>query len=83
MAQTPAATNWIDFGGQYNSSRSYYLNRFNGAVNPGFYGIGDFHLGGRDAWDSGGTQYWSMDGTDMGLQDRSVIAKAGQQGTWG
>jgi MtrB/PioB family decaheme-associated outer membrane protein len=83
MAQTPAATNWIDFGGQYNSSRSYYLNRFNGAVNPGFYGIGDFHLGGRDAWDSGGTQYWSMDGTDMGLQDRSVIARAGQQGTWG
>jgi MtrB/PioB family decaheme-associated outer membrane protein len=79
----PPPTNWITLGGQYNSDRSYYLNRFTGAVNPGFYGVGDFHVGGRDAWDSGGTRYWSIDGTDLGYQSRSFIAKVGQQGTWG
>jgi len=82
-AQTATPTNWIDIGGQYNSNRSDYLNRFKGSVDPGFYGIGDFHLGQRDAWDSGGTHYWSIDGKDMGFQDRSVIARVGQQGTWG
>jgi MtrB/PioB family decaheme-associated outer membrane protein len=79
----PPPTNWITVGGQYNSNRSYYLNRFTGAVDPGFYGIGDFHVGERDAWDSGGTHYWSVDGTDLGFHSRSVTAKIGQQGTWG
>ncbi|HBK05295.1 MAG TPA: hypothetical protein DDZ81_05455 [Acetobacteraceae bacterium] len=82
-AATQPPSNWIDIGGQYNSNRSYYLNRFTGAVNPGFYGIGDFHVADRDAWDSGGTKYWSMDGRDMGFDSRSFILKFGQQGTWG
>lgn len=75
--------NWVQIGAQYDSNRSYYLGRFSGAENPGFYGAGDFHLGGRDAWDSGGTQYWSLDGKDMGLDSRSFSAKVGNQGTWG
>ena len=79
----PPPTNWITVGGQYNSDRSYYLNRFTGAVDPGFYGIGDFHLGERDAWDSGGTRYWSVDGTDLGFHSRSFVARIGDQGTWG
>lgn len=82
-AATPPPTNWITVGGQYDSNRSYYLGRYTGAVDPGFYGIGDLHLGQRDAWDSGGTNYWSVDGKDPGFQDRSFIAKFGQQGTWG
>jgi MtrB/PioB family decaheme-associated outer membrane protein len=79
-AQPP---NWISVGGQYDSGRANYLNRFNGATGQGFYGLGDFHLGGGDAWDSGGTHYWSMDGKDLGLDSRSFNAKIGQQGTWG
>jgi MtrB/PioB family decaheme-associated outer membrane protein len=82
-AQAPEPTNWITLGGQYNSGGSDYLNRFTGASSPGFYGLGDFHVAGRDAWDSGGTRYWSMDGKDMGFQDRSFILKFGEQGTWG
>ena len=82
-AQAPQPTNWVTLGGQYNTSGSDYLNRFTGAASPGFYGLGDFHLAGRDAWDSGGTHYWSADGKDMGFQDRSFILKFGQQGTWG
>jgi MtrB/PioB family decaheme-associated outer membrane protein len=75
--------NWVTLGAQYDSGRSYYLGRYSGAVNPGFYGLGDFHLGQRDAWDSGGTNYWEMEGYNLGLPDRSFNAKVGQQGTWG
>src|ERR1035437_518743 len=82
-AAPPVTNNWITLGGQYNSSGSTYLGRFNGAVSPGFYGLGDFHYLYRDPWDSGGTNYFSMDGANMGLPDRSFNAKVGQQGTWG
>lgn len=79
----PASPNWIMLGGQYNSNRSYYLGRFSGTVDPGFYGLGAFHYGQRDPWDSGGTNYFEMDGADLGLSSRSFEAKMGQQGTWG
>jgi len=82
-AAPPVFNNWVTLGGQYNSSRSYYLGRYSGAVDPGFYGLGDFHYLYRDPWDSGGTNYFSMDGANMGLPDRSFNAKVGQQGTWG
>jgi MtrB/PioB family decaheme-associated outer membrane protein len=90
VGDTPAATaappvlnNWIQIGGQYNSSRGAYLGRFNGESDPGFYGLGDFHYLYRDPWQSGGTDYFSMDGANMGQTDRSFNAKVGQQGTWG
>ena len=79
----PQPENWIQIGGQYNSARSFYLGRFTGTQDSGLYGLGDFHLGGRDAWDSGGTRYWSVDGKDMGFDSRSFVAKFGYQGSWG
>jgi MtrB/PioB family decaheme-associated outer membrane protein len=82
-AAPPVTNNWVTVGGQYNSGPSYYLGRYSGAVDPGFYGIGDFRLGQRDAWDSGGTNYWQVQGSNLGFWDRSFEAKAGQQGTWG
>jgi MtrB/PioB family decaheme-associated outer membrane protein len=75
--------NWVSIGSQYNSDRSYYLGRYSGAVGPGFYGLGDFHLGQRDPWDSGGTFYSEANGANLGFYDRSFDAKVGQQGTWG
>jgi len=82
-APAPVLSNYIDLGAQYNSSRSYYLGRFTGAVDPGFNGIGDFHYGQKDAWDSGGTSYFDFQGDNLGMWDRSFTAKVGNQGTWG
>jgi len=84
-AAGPAAPgdNWITVGGQYQSSGSDYFGRFTGQNHPGFYGLGDFHLDFRDPWDSGNTRYYSADGRDLGLPDRSVTVRAGQQGSWG
>ena len=81
--QEPVYHNSITFGGIYQSSGSAYYGQWNGRINPGFYGLGDFSLGSRDAWDSGGTNYWSAEGHNLGLDDRSVEFKAGQQGSWG
>ena len=75
--------NWVTIGGQYNSNGSNYLNRFNGNTHPGLYGLGDFHVGQQDAWDSGGTFYWGAQGSNLGFDDRSFEAKIGQQGVWG
>ncbi len=82
-AATPELQNWIDIGTQYSSGRSYYLNRFNGAVDPGFNAVAGVHFQSKDAWDSGQTQYFTFDGQNLGLPDRSVIAKVGEQGKWG
>ena len=83
QAQTAEPNNWITLDGQYRSNRSSYLSRYTGATDPGFFGLGSLHLGERDAWDSGGTHYWSVDGYDMGLASRSIIGRFGEQGSWG
>lgn len=82
-APAPTGDNWFTVGGQYQNSGSAYYGRFTGQNHPGFYGLGDFHINLRDPWNSGGTRYFQADGRDLGLPDRSVIVKGGQQGTWG
>lgn len=82
-AAAPPGDNWIMFGGQYNSAQSNYLGRFSGTGDQGFYGLGSFFYSRRDAWDSGGTRYFEMQGDNLGLESRSFSAKMGQQGTWG
>jgi MtrB/PioB family decaheme-associated outer membrane protein len=82
-AAAPAPTNWISIGGDYQSTRSDYFNRFRGGVNPGLHGLWDFQARGRDAWDSGGTRYWELQGNDLGYEDRSFMARFGDQGSWG
>jgi MtrB/PioB family decaheme-associated outer membrane protein len=79
----PGPTNWITLGAQYQSGPSDYLNRYTGAVSPGFYGLGEFHYLDRDPWDSSGTTYYSADAWNLGFQDRYIELRAGRQGTWG
>lgn len=81
--QSTPDDNWISIGAQYRSGPSTYLGRFSGATDSGFYGLGDFQIRGRDAWDSGGTRYWEAVGRNLGYDDRSFSLKFGNQGTWG
>ncbi|MGO8866012.1 MAG: MtrB/PioB family decaheme-associated outer membrane protein [Alphaproteobacteria bacterium] len=82
-ADGPVVTdNYIDVGAGYVSGKSFYFGRFTGLVDPGF-AVGDFGFWGRDAWDSGGTRYWNIEGHNLGLTSRSFSAEYGQQGTWG
>jgi MtrB/PioB family decaheme-associated outer membrane protein len=81
--QSAPGSNWVTLGSQYDSGPSLYLGRYSGTVRPGFYGLGDFHIGQRDPWDSGGTNYFEANGSNLGLWNRSFDARIGQQGTWG
>jgi len=74
--------NYIDVGAGYVSGKSFYFGRFTGLVDPGF-AVGDVVIHARDPWDSGGTRYWDVEGTDLGLTSRSFTVDYGEQGTWG
>lgn len=76
----PIFTQEIEAGAAYNSEDSFKFGEYTGRDNEGPYGIGNLHIGKRDAYDSEGTQYWSLTGTDLGLDSRSVHGEFGQQG---
>lgn len=65
------------------------FGRYNGMPNAGAAVTGSFNLHSRDAWDSGGTNYWNFTGDNLsaGLgeiaPEASATYKIGQQGTWG
>ena len=82
-AVAPPSQNWITIGGQYNSGRTDYFNRFSGTEAPGVNALGEIHWNSNDAWDSGGTHYFSFIGDRLGQPDRSVAVRVGEQGVWG
>ena len=65
------------------------FGRYNGMPNAGATVTGSFNLRSRDAWDSGGTNYWNFTGDNLnaGLgevaPEASANFKIGQLGTWG
>lgn len=75
--------NEVTIGGGWLSNSSAFFGRYNGHPDRGWFGLGGFHLEGGDAWDSGGTNYWSADGRDLGFDTRSFDLRFGQHGTWG
>ena len=73
-------SSYIEFGGLYSSSDSAKFGEYTGLdQQPGFV-IGNFNIQQRDAYDSEGTEFWQMTGTDLGLDSRSVQAEYGKQG---
>lgn len=79
----PTYDNEIDVGGAYVSDKSARFGRYTGLNEQGPYGIGSFTLRGRDEWNSGGTRYWDFEGTNLGLDSRSISGAYGDQGLWG
>ncbi len=79
----PVYNNEVRLGAGWQSQTSPQFGRYTGMRNQGPFGIGGFTLGGRDAWDSGGTTYYRLEGNNIPLDSRSFNAQVGQQGTWG
>jgi MtrB/PioB family decaheme-associated outer membrane protein len=82
-APAPVTNNEVRVGLGWQSQTSPLFGRYSGMRNQGLYGIGGFTLGGRDAWDSGTTTYYQLQGDNLGLDSRSLTGQVGQQGTWG
>ena len=92
MAAAPAAyadeaedqlvkpTNSVEIGVIHNDKASAKFGEYNGLEKKGTFGNGGFEVRGGDAYDSNGTQRWSIDGSNLGLATRSVNAEYGEQG---
>ncbi len=83
QATVAPTSNSVTVGAQYNSGPSDYLGRFNGLATSGVTAVGAGHYGYRSPWDSQGTDYFDIRAANLGLDNRSVDMKLGQQGTWG
>lgn len=70
----------VDFGVGSVSGSSYKFGEYNGLQNSGPYGIGNFDIRGGEAFDSKSTWRWRLQGTNLGLENRSLSATFGHQG---
>ncbi len=79
----------VDLGVRGQTSTSPVYGRYNGFVKDGAQFLGGFSLNGGDAWDSGGTTYYHLQGTNLDYTsdkvapEGTVSLKLGNQGRWG
>jgi len=85
----PDFNNQATVGLRYQSDSSALGNRFSGEQYKGLSGVGSFQLQDRDAWNSGGTTYFELQGKDLDINNHQLLPngygefKYGQQGDWG
>ncbi|MGR9052873.1 MAG: MtrB/PioB family outer membrane beta-barrel protein, partial [Gammaproteobacteria bacterium] len=80
-AAKPIYTNEIELGGQYLDEDSFKFGQFSGLQNRGGYVIGNINLQQRADHNSNETDYWRLEGTNLGLSSRYIRGEYGQQGT--
>lgn len=78
----PVYTSEIEIGFGWQSQDSFKFGEFNGLTDRGPYIIGNFRISRRDPWDSGGTEYWTLTGTNLGLDSRFIGFEYGKQGSF-
>ncbi len=77
--------NTVEIGVQNVSKDSAKFGEYTGLNKSGDYAIGNVNIRGGSAYDQneeGGTNRWSLRGTDLGLRSRSVDATLSDQGSW-
>src|ERR1044071_8122181 len=73
-------TNFIELGALYVDRSSAKFGEYNGLDKSGGYFIGNFQLYGATRPDS--AFRWRVEGTDLGLDTRSVKGDVGEQGRY-
>jgi MtrB/PioB family decaheme-associated outer membrane protein len=69
----------VEVGAGWVSDDSYKFGEYNGLQNQGAYFLGNFDLRGGSVYDSGDVKRWSIVGTNIGLENRNIIAEFGLQ----
>jgi MtrB/PioB family decaheme-associated outer membrane protein len=72
----------IQFGAGGVSGGSFKFGEYNGLQSSGPFGIGNLDLRGGAAYDSKSTWRWRLQGSNLGLEDRSLILDFGKQGSF-
>ena len=87
--QTPPAaasdkttTGTVELGAGGVSEGSFKAGEYNGLENKGLFGIANVDLRGGGAYNSNSAYRWRIQGTDLGLETRSLLAEAGVQGKY-
>ena len=75
-------TNSVELGFVTTDKSSAKFGEYNGLQQEGTKVNAGFELRGGDAYDSGGTNRWSISGSNLGLDTRSLNAEFGQQGSF-
>jgi len=81
--------NQIDLRVRATGGASAWSGRYNGLSQSGVGVVGSWWLRQRDAWNSGGTNYYEFRGDNFDLSGRntaplgSTTLRAGEQGRWG
>jgi len=78
----PVYTSEIEVGFGWQSQDSFKFGEYSGLTDRGMFIIGNLRISRRDAWDSGGTEYWTLTGTNLGLDSRFLGFEYGQQGSF-
>jgi MtrB/PioB family decaheme-associated outer membrane protein len=73
-------TNTVEVGVDVTSDKSDKFGEYNGLSKKGGSVIGNIDLRGGGAYDSANPLRWSVKGTDLGLETRSINAEFGEQG---
>lgn len=81
-ASQTTPTNTTGFGVGGVSGSSFKFGEYNGLQNSGPFGIGNFDLYGGGTYDSNSAWRWHMQGTDLGLETRTLSAEFGKQGKY-
>ncbi len=74
--------NWVELGVGWVSDDSFKFGKYNGLDSEGLFGVLDFEVGRRGAWDSEDASYWRWSGSDIGLDARETRFETGVQGLW-
>lgn len=72
----------VELGVGYQSADAFRFGRFTGLVDQGAVPLFSLDLRARAAFDSGGTAHWSIIGSNLGLNSRSLRAELGAQGSY-
>lgn len=73
---------WVEFGLGTVSDDSFRFGRHTGLERKGGFGVLDFDLHRRGAWDSDSAEYWRISGSDLGLRSRELGIEYGVQGRY-
>jgi hypothetical protein len=74
------ADNYVEVGGGYNSNDSFRFGQFSGLYDKGPFAVFGFNWLQRDPGRD--SKYWSIFGSNLGLDSRRVRFEAGDQGMW-
>jgi len=82
VAELTQVRSEIEVGAGYVSDDSFRFGKYNGLEEDGAYGVLNFDINGRNAWDSGDARYWNLTGKDVGLSSRELSGEYGVQGDY-